>query len=149
MSLEEFTVAGLMVKWILLGKVFWVVNTWRAPVQKQLKWLTLDFVCIFLTRWMKGVLWKNIEKQNTNLFLFIQWETKFMKVKQLTCKTNLVHWYTLHFYVLMSQQNVLEAWKYQKHKNTFKDGNIFYCKNWPNKFPDPCVLHLLFQMVYN
>ena len=38
-----------MVSGISLGKSFWVVNTWQAPVQKWLKGLTLNFAPTFLT----------------------------------------------------------------------------------------------------
>ena len=34
---RELDVAVFMVRGILLGKSFWVVNTWRAPVRKRLK----------------------------------------------------------------------------------------------------------------
>ena len=47
--LREFDVAVFMVWGILLGKSFWVVNTWRAPVRKRLKGSTLNFAHTFLT----------------------------------------------------------------------------------------------------
>ena len=39
-----------MVGEILLGKGFLLVNTWLAPVWKQLKWLTISFAHTFITR---------------------------------------------------------------------------------------------------
>ena len=46
---REFCVAVFMVRIISLAKSFWVVNTWWAPVQKWLKWSTLNFGHTFLT----------------------------------------------------------------------------------------------------
>ena len=43
-----FHVAIFMVRGILLGKSFWVVNTWRDPVRKRLKRSTLNFARLFL-----------------------------------------------------------------------------------------------------
>ena len=38
-----------MVRGILIGKIFWMVNTWRAPVRKRLKRSILNFAHTFLT----------------------------------------------------------------------------------------------------
>ena len=46
---KKFIVAIFMVRGISLGKSFWVVNTWRAPVWKWLKRSTLNFASTFLT----------------------------------------------------------------------------------------------------
>ena len=44
LMLQFFMVTG-----ISLGKSFWVVNTWRAPVRKRFKGSTLGFAHTFLT----------------------------------------------------------------------------------------------------
>ena len=46
---REFDIAVFMVRGISLGKRFWVVSTWRAPVRKRLKWSTLNFAHTFQT----------------------------------------------------------------------------------------------------
>ena len=46
---REFYVAIFMITGILIGKSFWVVNTWRAPVRKWLKRSPLNFAHTFLT----------------------------------------------------------------------------------------------------
>ena len=46
---REFDVSAIMVIGILLGKGFWVVNTWWVPVWKQLKRSTSNFAQTFLT----------------------------------------------------------------------------------------------------
>ena len=38
-----------MIRGIVLGKSFWVVNTWRAPARKRLTQSTLNFTHTFLT----------------------------------------------------------------------------------------------------
>ena len=45
---REFDVAIFMVRGILLGKSFWTVNTWQAPVRKWLKGSTLNSAHTFL-----------------------------------------------------------------------------------------------------
>ena len=51
---REFDVTVFTVREISIGKSFWVVNTWKAQVQKRLKRSTLHFVQVFLTRyWTK------------------------------------------------------------------------------------------------
>ena len=46
---SEFVVAIFMVRGISLGKSFWVVNTWRAPVRTRLKGSAVNFAHTFLT----------------------------------------------------------------------------------------------------
>ena len=47
--LWESDLAVFMVREILQGKAFLVLNTWRAPVQKRLKQSTLNFANTFRT----------------------------------------------------------------------------------------------------
>ena len=44
----KFVVATFMFRGISLGKSFWVMKTWRAPVRKRLKGSTLNFAHTFL-----------------------------------------------------------------------------------------------------
>ena len=46
---KKFDAAVFMVRGISPGNSFWVVNTWRAPVRKQLEGSTLNFAHTFLT----------------------------------------------------------------------------------------------------
>ena len=47
--LKRIDVVVFMVRGISLGNGFWVVNTWRAPVQKQLQESIVNFAHTFLT----------------------------------------------------------------------------------------------------